>query len=153
MGAYSDLASAAGNARATLASVAGIHGWPAADTAAILADVEAAEAEADGWFTSDQDEAAAFWLALHDRYSYWNGGLANMDKIGAWLGAAGDAGIAASVEADLGSSSTIVIGGLAGTVEDLGTVAKTAGEIGASKTTWYAIAAVAVAFLAWKVSR
>ena len=153
MGAYSNLAEAYANARAVIASVAGVHGWPAAETTAILADVDTAEEEANGWFTSDVDEAAAFWLALHERYSYWNGGLGNMDKVGSWIASAGEAGIAESVRVDTQAASTVAIGGLAGTAEDLGTVATTAGEIGSSKTTWYAIGALAVAFMLWKVAR
>lgn len=152
MSSYSTLAESVGDARATLAATGGLYGWPAADMSAILADVDAAEEDADGWFTSDAEEAQAFWESLHRRWASWNGGLERMDKIGAWLASGHEAATEAVNEDEADDTSTIIGGGLSGTAEDLQAAGATAVTIASDKTTWYILAALAIGFGLWRIA-
>ena len=122
----------------------------------MLLDVDAAATAADGWFSSSATECEAFWTDLHGRYSFWDGGLDGMDKIGSWIAAEAYLTESKAATAEAQSAATIVGGGLADTGDDLIAIGAAGGEALSSlqkPTTWYAIGAIALAVLLWKVAR
>ena len=156
MSSYTDLATARDAARATISSAGAARGWPSASTAAMLLDVDAAATAADGWFSSSATECEAFWTDLHGRYSFWDGGLDGMDKIGSWIAAEAYLTESKAATAEAQSATTIVGGTAAGAAADIGEVAAAGGEAAGTAldlmkkpATWAVLGVGLVAFLAW----
>ena len=146
---YSNLADAKANAVQVITSASVTNGWPASVRDLALADVDAAASGADGWFSSDSSEAAAFWAQLQARAPSWDQTQKGMDKVDLWLGATITAANSAAATIDAQSVSTI----LSDTAVASAQTAQTAVTTATDPKTLYALAAIAVAVLAWKVLR
>lgn len=149
MSAYTTLSEAVQTARTVITQRSATSSWPRAALDLALADVAAAEATADGWFTTDEEETAAFWSALHERYASWDGSLDGMDKIGSWLASAGYASQEAAATVEAQSTSAILSDTLAAAGEDVTTIATTATD----NKTLILVGAAILAFVVWKVIR
>ena len=123
MTAFAEVPGAAIFARDTLQKTGMNHGWPAADLAAMIADVDALEESTQHWYSGDTQEVADFWAGLADVYlTSWKiryANLVNMDKIGVWLSGSIDATISAEESLQAQSFSTVLKDTAALTAEDL----------------------------------
>ena len=160
MASYTDLNGAAKAATATITAAGAARGWPAASTALMIADIESARLAADGWFSSSETECEAFWADLHGRYSFWDGSLDGMDKIGTWIASEAYLTESKAATADAQSATTIAGGAATGAAADAAAMATAGGQAAGQLATlaqqpgaWLALAAAVVAFLAWKVAR
>lgn len=121
----------------------------------MLLEIDSAASAADGWFSSDASECAAFWTDLNARYAYWPR-LDGMDKIGAWLAAEAQLVDSVAATAEAQATSTIVSGAAAAAASDALAIGEAGGEALSSlqkPTTWYLIAVGAIALWLWKVAR
>ena len=111
MAAFAEVPAAAVFARDTLQKTGINHGWPSADLAAMIADVDALEESTQHWYSYDTQEVADFWAELAEVYlTSWKSryaNLVNMDKIGVWLSGSIDATISAEESAQAQSFSTV----------------------------------------------
>ena len=160
MSSYTDLASAAKAATSTITSAGSTYGWPTAETAAILADVEAARASSDGWFSSSATETTAFWEALAVKSVSWNSSLPSIEKIEKWIVDETYLSESKAATAEAQSYSTMAAGTAAGSLEDVGEVVETAAQvaetaqsIAKNQIVWYIGIVAAVAFLSWRLTK
>ena len=111
MAAFAEVPAAAVFARDTLQKTGINHGWPSADLAAMIADVDALEESTQHWYSYDTQEVADFWAELAEVYlTSWKSryaNLVNMDKIGAWLSGSIDATISAEESVQAQSFSAV----------------------------------------------
>ena len=160
MASYTDLDSAAKAATATITAAGAARGWPAASTATMIADIESARLAADGWFSSSATECEAFWSDLHGRYSFWDGSLDGMDKIGTWIASEAYLTESKAATAEAQSATTIAGGTAEGAIDDAGAIvaagadaATTVNTLAKSQTAWIVGGLGLLALLLWKVAR